>query len=243
GGGWGVRVEVTSKQAGESAVSRLLIQPATTKDSGRYTCSPANAQGHTVTVHVINSEKPAAIHHKNTTNSSTDGGGGAGTGTRTSGGSPRSLPPFSPLHLLLLALFPLLVWEGVHTRGSAGWTKGWIGKRRRNERMGDERKVWTAQYGSQNWYEGGCDVELKETLKGGLLLFDERKNKKKGWPEFTDLHHYPGLQGPNQQGIVDDTWSGEMLEEVQQVEVQQQQVQAVVHLRCSCISPGVDMVR
>ncbi|KAK4298788.1 hypothetical protein Pmani_028898 [Petrolisthes manimaculis] len=56
GQGSGVRVEVTNKQTGESTVSRLLIQAATTKDSGNYTCSQANDYNHTVAVYVINSE-------------------------------------------------------------------------------------------------------------------------------------------------------------------------------------------
>ncbi|KAK4327002.1 hypothetical protein Pmani_002453, partial [Petrolisthes manimaculis] len=56
GQGSGVRVEVTNKQTGESTVSRLLIQAATTKDSGNYTCSQANDYNHTVAVYVINSK-------------------------------------------------------------------------------------------------------------------------------------------------------------------------------------------
>ncbi|XP_069167214.1 limbic system-associated membrane protein isoform X2 [Procambarus clarkii] len=52
---------------GPSSSSRLLIQKAAVSDAGRYTCRPANADPHHITVHIIPNEHPAAIHHKNGT--------------------------------------------------------------------------------------------------------------------------------------------------------------------------------
>ncbi|XP_042862106.1 uncharacterized protein LOC122247137 [Penaeus japonicus] len=54
---------------GPTSTSRLLIQKATVSDAGRYTCRPANADPHFLTVHIIHNEHPAAIHHKNGTSS------------------------------------------------------------------------------------------------------------------------------------------------------------------------------
>ncbi|XP_047491787.1 uncharacterized protein LOC125041078 [Penaeus chinensis] len=54
---------------GPTSTSRLLIQKATLSDAGRYTCRPANADPHFLTVHIIHNEHPAAIHHKNGTSS------------------------------------------------------------------------------------------------------------------------------------------------------------------------------
>ncbi|XP_069170200.1 zwei Ig domain protein zig-8-like [Procambarus clarkii] len=88
-------VSVTTEN-GQDTVSRLLIQHAAALDSGRYACSPATAPTHAITVHVINSEKPAAIHHKNTTSNSSEGGA-------------QGQLPAGPLHLFLVGLLPLLV--------------------------------------------------------------------------------------------------------------------------------------
>lgn len=52
---------------GPTSSSRLLIQRATPKDAGRYTCHPANSEPHHIVVHIIHNEHPAAIHHKNGT--------------------------------------------------------------------------------------------------------------------------------------------------------------------------------
>nr|XP_053631834.1 uncharacterized protein LOC128688150 [Cherax quadricarinatus] len=52
---------------GPTSSSRLLIQKASVSDAGRYTCRPANADPHHITVHIIPNEHPAAIHHKNGT--------------------------------------------------------------------------------------------------------------------------------------------------------------------------------
>ncbi|KAF7265156.1 hypothetical protein GWI33_021403 [Rhynchophorus ferrugineus] len=50
-------------EKGDITVSYLLIQKATEKDSGRYTCHPSNANPKTVTVHVLSGEHPAAMQH------------------------------------------------------------------------------------------------------------------------------------------------------------------------------------
>ncbi|XP_066942225.1 zwei Ig domain protein zig-8-like [Macrobrachium rosenbergii] len=98
--GSGIQV-VTSH--GRDTTSQLLIHRAAGKDSGEYTCSPATAPPHSINVHVINSESPAAIQHKNTTASS----GSSALGCRSSPGTPLEL-------LLLLALVPFLVSDGGH---------------------------------------------------------------------------------------------------------------------------------
>ncbi|XP_054277874.1 igLON family member 5-like isoform X2 [Macrosteles quadrilineatus] len=48
-------------EKGEVTTSYLLIQNAELSDSGKYTCSPSNADVATVRVHVLNGERPAAM--------------------------------------------------------------------------------------------------------------------------------------------------------------------------------------
>ncbi|GAB0093314.1 zwei Ig domain protein zig-8 [Sergentomyia squamirostris] len=52
-------------EKGEITTSYLLIQRAKDPDSGRYTCSPTNANPVSVAVHVLNGEHPAAMQHGN----------------------------------------------------------------------------------------------------------------------------------------------------------------------------------
>lgn len=41
-------------EKGETTTSYLLIQKAMMRDSGKYTCTPSNANPYTVTVHILN---------------------------------------------------------------------------------------------------------------------------------------------------------------------------------------------
>lgn len=50
-------------EKGDITTSYLLIQRAKAPDSGKYTCSPSNANPKTVVVHVLNGEHPAAMQH------------------------------------------------------------------------------------------------------------------------------------------------------------------------------------
>ncbi|XP_044737636.1 zwei Ig domain protein zig-8-like [Chrysoperla carnea] len=50
-------------EKGDITVSYLLIQRAKGSDSGKYTCSPSNANSKTIVVHVLNGEHPAAMQH------------------------------------------------------------------------------------------------------------------------------------------------------------------------------------
>lgn len=50
---------VTEK--GTATTSYLLVQDAAPADSGRYSCSPSNAEVASVRVHVLNGERPAAM--------------------------------------------------------------------------------------------------------------------------------------------------------------------------------------
>uniref|UniRef100_A0AAR5PD82 Ig-like domain-containing protein n=1 Tax=Dendroctonus ponderosae TaxID=77166 RepID=A0AAR5PD82_DENPD len=50
-------------EKGDITVSYLLIQRATEKDSGKYTCHPSNANPEGLSVHVLNGEYPAAMQH------------------------------------------------------------------------------------------------------------------------------------------------------------------------------------
>ncbi|GLV39745.1 defective proboscis extension response 21 [Carabus blaptoides fortunei] len=50
-------------EKGDNTVSYLLVQRARATDSGKYTCSPSNANPKTVIVHVLNGEHPAAMQH------------------------------------------------------------------------------------------------------------------------------------------------------------------------------------
>ncbi|KOX75308.1 hypothetical protein WN51_14230 [Melipona quadrifasciata] len=52
---------VTEK--GPETTSRLMIQKAVLSDSGIYTCEPSNANPSSIKVHVVNEERPAAMHH------------------------------------------------------------------------------------------------------------------------------------------------------------------------------------
>ncbi|XP_066981548.1 neurotrimin-like [Macrobrachium rosenbergii] len=81
---------------GAASSSRLLIQKASVTDEGRYTCTPANAEPYHVTVHIIPSEHPAAIHHKNGTSAASS----IHRRAYGAGASPLTL-------LLLIILFPL----------------------------------------------------------------------------------------------------------------------------------------
>ncbi|XP_025834512.1 uncharacterized protein LOC112905718 [Agrilus planipennis] len=53
---------VTEKQ---TRTSRLLISRALPSDSGNYTCAPSSSDAASITVHVLNGEKPAAMQHGN----------------------------------------------------------------------------------------------------------------------------------------------------------------------------------
>nr|XP_053627624.1 protein sidekick-1-like [Cherax quadricarinatus] len=118
------RGEVTvTTEDGKDTASRLLIHHAGAQNSGRYTCSPATAPAHSITLHVINSEKPAAIHHKNTTTNSSEGGSAGHL-------------PAGPLHLLLVGLLPLLLTTGGQDLLNAlgrtlawwrAWWRAWVG--------------------------------------------------------------------------------------------------------------------
>lgn len=51
------------KSSADTAISRLYIRRALVMDSGNYTCGPANAEPVSISVHVVNGEKPAAMQH------------------------------------------------------------------------------------------------------------------------------------------------------------------------------------
>ncbi|KAG8201003.1 hypothetical protein JTE90_021465 [Oedothorax gibbosus] len=56
--------EITVQKAGQdTAVSRLFIRNAQPGDSGNYTCCPSNADASSISVHVLNGEKRAAMQH------------------------------------------------------------------------------------------------------------------------------------------------------------------------------------
>ncbi|XP_058122278.1 zwei Ig domain protein zig-8-like [Anopheles ziemanni] len=50
-------------EKGETTTSYLLIQRAKPTDTGKYVCSPSNADPSTVNVHILNGEHPAAMQH------------------------------------------------------------------------------------------------------------------------------------------------------------------------------------
>ncbi|XP_050686768.1 hemicentin-1-like [Eriocheir sinensis] len=114
----GPDVSVTvSSENDHDTVSRLIIRSAAPRNSGQYKCMPATAPPHSITVHVINSDKPAAIHHKNTTSNSSSGSG------------PAHLPPV-PLQVFLVGLLPLAVAGGGGDLGriisrTVGWWRAW----------------------------------------------------------------------------------------------------------------------
>ncbi|KFM82143.1 hypothetical protein X975_04036, partial [Stegodyphus mimosarum] len=51
------------KAGGDTALSKLFIKDVQPSDSGNYTCCPSNAEATSITVHVLNGEKPAAMQH------------------------------------------------------------------------------------------------------------------------------------------------------------------------------------
>ncbi|CAL1300946.1 unnamed protein product [Larinioides sclopetarius] len=51
------------KAGSDTAVSKLFIKDVQPSDSGNYTCCPSNAEATSITVHVLNGEKPAAMQH------------------------------------------------------------------------------------------------------------------------------------------------------------------------------------
>ncbi|XP_037079093.1 hemicentin-1-like, partial [Pollicipes pollicipes] len=50
-------------EKGHRTTSHLLIQRAGSRDSGRYSCHPSNAQPASVTVHILAGEQPAAMQN------------------------------------------------------------------------------------------------------------------------------------------------------------------------------------
>nr|XP_045594573.1 zwei Ig domain protein zig-8-like [Procambarus clarkii] len=56
---------VVSTEKGVVTTSRLLVQFAEPRHTGRYTCAPANSRPKSVNVHVIAGDQPAAIVHDN----------------------------------------------------------------------------------------------------------------------------------------------------------------------------------
>lgn len=63
----GVQVKT---ETGSTTVSRLKIEDVKTTDSGNYSCTPSYADSDSIKVHVIDGEKPAAMHHGETSASS-----------------------------------------------------------------------------------------------------------------------------------------------------------------------------
>ncbi|XP_047486813.1 uncharacterized protein LOC125037658 [Penaeus chinensis] len=49
--------------AGDTTIGTLLIPRASPRDQGTYSCSPASLPSASVTLHVLNGEHPAAMHH------------------------------------------------------------------------------------------------------------------------------------------------------------------------------------
>ncbi|XP_058448513.1 zwei Ig domain protein zig-8-like [Malaya genurostris] len=50
-------------EKGETTTSYLLIQRAKGADSGKYVCSPSNANSYFINVHILNGEHPEAMQH------------------------------------------------------------------------------------------------------------------------------------------------------------------------------------
>ncbi|XP_049832334.1 lachesin-like isoform X2 [Schistocerca gregaria] len=73
--------------------SQLLIPRAERTDSGNYTCAPSNARAASITVHVIEGEKPAAMQHD----------------SRSAGPPPAAAPGLVVALLALLCLWSSLV--------------------------------------------------------------------------------------------------------------------------------------
>ncbi|XP_054724347.1 neurotrimin-like [Uloborus diversus] len=58
------RGQIAVQKAGvDTALSKLYIKDVQPSDSGNYTCCPSNAEATSITVHVLNGEKPAAMQH------------------------------------------------------------------------------------------------------------------------------------------------------------------------------------
>ncbi|XP_055940313.1 zwei Ig domain protein zig-8-like [Argiope bruennichi] len=56
--------DISVHKAGQdTAISRLFIKNAQPSDSGNYTCCPSNADASSISVHVLNGEKRAAMQH------------------------------------------------------------------------------------------------------------------------------------------------------------------------------------
>ncbi|MPC96972.1 hypothetical protein E2C01_092257 [Portunus trituberculatus] len=114
--GPGVIVTVSSENDHDT-ISRLLIRSAAPRNSGQYKCVPATAPPHSITVHIINSDKPAAIHHKNTTSNSSSGSGSG------------HMPSVS-LQVFLVGLLPLTLTSAVSDFieiliGTVAWWRVW----------------------------------------------------------------------------------------------------------------------
>ncbi|XP_037797445.1 hemicentin-1-like [Penaeus monodon] len=62
-------ISVETEHHGETTRSSLLVHNATRRDSGKYSCKPSNADKVSILVHVLRSEKPAAM--QTTTSGST----------------------------------------------------------------------------------------------------------------------------------------------------------------------------
>ncbi|KAF2361093.1 Immunoglobulin V-set domain [Trinorchestia longiramus] len=67
------RVRVQTSHQRDTSRSSLLVQNATTRDSGRYYCEPSNAPKAIALVHVIPSEDPAAMQTTNSAHTSVSG--------------------------------------------------------------------------------------------------------------------------------------------------------------------------
>ncbi|XP_023229795.1 neurotrimin-like isoform X1 [Centruroides sculpturatus] len=88
------RGEITvQKLNGDVAISRLYIKNALPADSGNYTCGPSNAQPSSITVHILNGEKPAAMQYDSKGSHS---------------GSKSLNPEFTTLYILLSILWSVL---------------------------------------------------------------------------------------------------------------------------------------
>ncbi|XP_047738624.1 protein sidekick-2 [Hyalella azteca] len=76
----GVQVVI---EKGAVSTSRLLVKVAGTRHSGTYRCDPSNSGNQSVTVHVLEGEKPAAIQHENNSATASSPPSGACCALRT----------------------------------------------------------------------------------------------------------------------------------------------------------------
>ncbi|XP_038112990.1 uncharacterized protein LOC6031781 [Culex quinquefasciatus] len=98
------------------ATSVLTIKGVHSKHAGNYTCAPSNTQPASITVHVLQGEKPAAMQHANRSQGGGGGGGGnldqaadpATKAAATSGSAPVVATAAALRQLLLLMLLLLL---------------------------------------------------------------------------------------------------------------------------------------